>query len=119
MKGGTLTTIVLAAGLAAVTLPAAPASADTETVETPAGTFYVEEDHEAHGPTMGDEQICFGTICTVVFPFPDDPGGAHVRGAVWQEANGCEGLQRETGDCDGDGDLEDPDERLVEIDEGV
>ncbi|MGB0652984.1 MAG: hypothetical protein ACPGQL_07265 [Thermoplasmatota archaeon] len=96
----------LAPGLVCLLLLAAPvpASTSTETVETPAGTFYLFYNDEL---TVRDRAVCVPS-CTAV-PFPDRTPYAHV----YQETNGCPGLQRVAGTCAGTGVAVDADDRLV------
>lgn len=101
------------------------AAAATQTVDTPAGTFYVVEDHERDGPNPHvhfSDILCIsdtGFEFCVQAPFPHAHTGAGVELGVFEETNGCDGLQTEAGDCDGDGDTEDPDSRIASEDRRV
>jgi hypothetical protein len=95
----------------------APASAAaTETVETPAGTYHVH-----HETTVNDrsynERVCvpLGPCFAFSYPFVDPS----LAVFVYEETNGCEGLQTQSSDCDDDGDEESADRELVAMRKGV
>lgn len=111
---------MLAAVVLAVTLPAGAVSAETETVETPVGTYHVETDQGVSAPVVELHRICINRTCTA-FPAPHvhDIGGGHVAANVWEETNGCPGLQRESGDRDEGGIGEPADEQAFAVDERI
>ncbi len=81
------------------TLPGALAT--EETVETPDGTYYVSEDHTVTPPGIdprGGSQTCLaGNTCVIA---PSVEGGqADVTLSIWEETNGCQGLQEEATTC--------------------
>lgn len=116
--GARIATVSLLA-IALVSTTATTALAETQTVETPAGTFYVEESHET-GDLDGDHTdpiVCQTLIGNIEFcppqGRPDPDPAAHV--GLWMETNGCEGLQREPVDCDLDRAIEPADENLLAV----
>ncbi len=78
--------------------------ADSETVETPAGTYYV-----VHSSDVGvrDRGICIGGC--IFFPVPY--ANAAIR--LYEESNGCQGLQQGAIVCPQTGQPVAADTRLV------
>lgn len=115
MRLGASAVWVGAAVLAVLTATAPAAIAETETVESPQGTYYVvyhadpgvgfsQED----GPCIPNSHMC---LAPHPEPYVGTPG-ADVE--MWEETNGCDGLQREASDCNDDGQTEDPDRNVVD-----
>lgn len=109
--------LALALGLGLVLVPAGSAAANEEALETPIGTFYVDAEVEQGEPSIGTDSqdlICIGggglreTCVPLVLPRVDP--GVSVDVTVYEESNGCDGLQTQPQDCDDDGEEESPDE---------
>lgn len=113
--------LALALALGLLVVPAgSAAAANEESLETPIGTFYVDVEVQQSEPSIGTDSqdlVCIGgggleeTCVTVLFPTVDPGVSVDVR--VYEESNGCDGLQTQTQDCDDDGEEESPDERVL------
>lgn len=107
--------------IASVGATAGVAQASSQSVQTPAETLHVTYHWSIEDPETRGEMFCFPDLgCFVLDPVHVDDLGA-VGGGVglWVEDNGCDGLQRSAGDCDEDGDTEDPDSRIASEDRRV
>lgn len=113
--------LALALALGLVLVPAgSAAAANEESVETPVGTFYVDVEVEQGEPGIGTDSqdfICIGgsgleETCVPLIFINVDPG-VSVDVTIYEESNGCDGLQTQAQDCDDDGEEESPDEKLV------
>ncbi len=110
------TVSLLAVALVSATSPGA--LADTTDVETPAGTYYLVEDHHIDDPRTNEPIICENPvggfeICPRVGV--DSSPESSAQAGLWMETNGCEGLQREPVDCDLDRAVEPADENLLSL----
>lgn len=114
--GAATRTGLLALALLTVSLASTPvALATEEQVPTPAGVFYVTEDHAITSPDI-DRQgygFCLTDIC---FFLPSvDPGSVDVTISVWQETNNCPGLQEEPTTCADTGEDVSADQKVAEV----
>lgn len=102
LMGAATRAVLLTLALLTIFLSSIPgALATEEQVQTPDGTYYVSEDRSVTAPsvdTKGGPQICvLGNTC---FILPGVDGGqADVTISLWEETNGCEGLQEEATTC--------------------
>lgn len=108
---GPLALVLIASAVAT----AGVAQASSQSVETPAETLHVTYHWSVEEPETRGEFFCIpGLGCFAISPvYVDDPGAVGAGVGLWVEDNGCEGLQRSAGDCDGDPDTEDPDSRIA------
>lgn len=56
------------------------------------------------------------TLCGIPFVRTEQPS---LTAGIWEETNGCEGLQREKTYCEDDGEWDEPDEMVLGYDDGV
>lgn len=112
------TRLMAVAVVALLVLPAGSAAAANETVQTPAGTYHVTADTDVSEPSVGIDSQDFICIKTGGFEYcvpliwPQVDPGVSANATVYEESNGCEGLQTQAQDCDDDGD-EEPADRLL------
>jgi len=109
--------MALALGLTIVLAPsAAGLVSGSETVETPVGTYHVSYDADRGSFEYVRPEFCVPTTTICLgrqYPMPDEPPSAAL--AVHEETNGCEGLQTDAGDCDGDDEPEDADDEVAAL----
>lgn len=112
------TRLMVVAVVALLVIPAGFAAAASETVQTPAGTYHVTADTDVSEPSVGvnfQDFICIkdtGFEFCVPIAWPQVDPGVSANATIREETNGCEGLQSQAQDCDGDGE-EEPADRLV------
>lgn len=92
-------------------------AAEQTALDTPEGTYYVEADRDVDLPELSERGTCILMNC-FLYPWPGDPGGASASFAVYEETNGCDGLQTEAGDCDEDPAVEDADREVLAVENG-
>lgn len=117
LMGAATRTILLTLALLTISLSTIPgALATEEEVQTPEGTYYVSEDHAVTPPEVdrhGGPSFCVTNVC-VILPSMDG-GDADVTVSLWQETNGCEGLQEEATTCEETGDEVPADDKVAEV----
>ncbi len=122
MEAGRSWGLLAAALLICMVVVPAPVAAETQELETPAGTFYLVADGTLEEPSFSDDPwlICITLTFCIVMPTQEpDPGHQRIQAGLWQETNGCPGLQMEADDVDDDGKDEAPDEQEAWIDQRV
>lgn len=70
-------------------------------VEEIEGHYLVTEAHVDDGDTG---RLFNDATCELIYPFCQEPHyGSEAVVEIWEETNGCDGLQERQIDCDGDG----------------
>ncbi len=85
-------------------------SAETYAVDTPEGTFYLTDGVDRH-----TSRFCIWGDVVICMPGPGVPQVDRVapgEAGVWQETNGCPGLQTSTGYCRSTGENVEADTRM-------
>lgn len=55
-------------------------------------------------------------LCPIIYPVCLEPHyETHATVGIWEETNGCDGLQRHAGDCDGDGEVDERDTEVATV----
>lgn len=112
------TTIILglAIGMALSMAPSALAhEGHTEVAVPPTDAeFYVFLHTDDETSIHPHYEVCIGYLCFgVPHLHPHAGDGQPTDVEVWQETNGCDGLQRSAGDCDEDPATETSDEQIL------
>lgn len=97
--------------VASMAVPTGAAGHEDREVHELEDKYFVVRTHVSPGDgirTVGD------AVCELIYERCLDPTYQTVAMVeIWEESNGCENLQREPGDCDDDGEIEDNDKSIA------